>query len=56
MAEPAPVHLFGHPGSFPRRARVRYWLARHVNTAGFWLAEHGHEHAAILLLRLFGMW
>ncbi len=56
VAEPAPAHSFGHPGSFPRRSRARYWLARHVNTAGFWLAEHDHERAAILLYRLSGMW
>jgi len=56
MAGPAPVHPFGHPGSFPRRARVRFWFARHVNTAGSWLAEHDHERAAILLYRLSGMW
>jgi len=56
MAEPAPVHSFGHPGSFPRRARARFWLARQVNTAGWWLAEHDHERAAVLLYRLSGMW
>jgi hypothetical protein len=36
----------------PWRTRLRLWRTRQVNTAGIWLADHGHWRAAAVLWRI----
>jgi len=36
----------------PRRTRVRLWRTRQVDSAGIWLAGHGHYRAAAVLWRV----
>lgn len=38
--------------TLPRRARVRLWAARRVNSAGIWLVEHEHFGMAKALWRI----
>lgn len=42
--------------ALPRRTRLRLWLTRQVDNAGYWLVCHDHLRAAGRLWRTCGRW